>query len=96
MERQGVRITPTLSTANVVSFCSALITAASLQAADSVAVENTKPGTTAWQLTNRATMFQSNDLNPADWRTANAETPRAMLRGPALIRVARSIFTSGP
>ncbi len=36
-----------------------------------MAVENTKPGTTAWQLTNPATMFQSNDLNPADY--ANAE-----------------------
>jgi hypothetical protein len=51
--------------------CICLNTAAPLQAADSVAVENTKPGTTAWQLTNPATMFTSNDLNPADY--ANAE-----------------------
>jgi hypothetical protein len=51
--------------------CICLNTVAPLHAADSVAVENTKPGTTAWQLTNPATMFVSNDLNPVDY--ANAE-----------------------
>jgi N,N-dimethylformamidase beta subunit-like protein/quinohemoprotein amine dehydrogenase alpha subunit-like protein len=47
------------------------LAAAPLHAADSVAVENTKPGTTAWQLTNPATQGTTNDLNAADY--ANVE-----------------------
>src|SRR5438128_1047365 len=41
-----------------------------LQAADSVAVENAKPGTSAWQLANPASMYGSS-LNASDY--ANAE-----------------------
>jgi hypothetical protein len=45
--------------------------AAPLHAADSVAVENAKTGTTAWQLTNPTTQGTTNDLNSGDY--ANVE-----------------------
>jgi hypothetical protein len=44
-------------------FCIRLNVAAPLRAADSVAVENTKPGTTLWQLTNPASMYGDNVLD---------------------------------
>jgi hypothetical protein len=42
-------------------------------AADSVAVENTKPGTMDWQLTNPANMYGNNDLNPGHYATAEIQ-----------------------
>jgi hypothetical protein len=53
----------------VLCFC--LNIAAPLHAADSVALENAKAGTTAWQLTSPATQGTTNDLNTADY--ANVE-----------------------
>jgi hypothetical protein len=57
--------------ASIFCFCVCLNAAAPLRAADSVAVENTKVGTTAWQLTNPASMWGVNSLNPSDY--ANVE-----------------------
>ena len=66
----NVRIPPALLVRTLLlSIC--IYATASLRAADSVAVENTKLGTTAWQLTNPASMLGTNDLNAADY--ANAE-----------------------
>jgi hypothetical protein len=45
--------------------------AVQLHAADSVAVENTKPGTALWQLSNPASMWGVNSTNASDY--ANAE-----------------------
>jgi N,N-dimethylformamidase beta subunit-like protein/F5/8 type C domain-containing protein/putative Ig domain-containing protein len=47
-----------------------IVAPAQLYGADSVAVENAKPGTTQWQLTNPAEMYRES-LNPGDY--ANAE-----------------------
>ncbi len=55
----------------VLFLCFCLNLAAPVHAADSVAVENAKAGTTAWQLTNPATEGTNNDLNTADY--ANVE-----------------------
>src|SRR5260370_21073594 len=53
--------------------CICLNMAVPLRAADSVAVENTKPGTTLWQLTNPATMYGDNDLNPSHYAIAEIQ-----------------------
>jgi hypothetical protein len=44
-----------------------------LYAADSVAVENTRPGTSAWQLTNPANMWGVGSTNPADYAVAEIQ-----------------------
>src|SRR5260370_34253958 len=51
--------------------CVCLGLAVPLHAADSVATENTKPGTALWQLANPATMYGVNSTNASDY--ANAE-----------------------
>jgi hypothetical protein len=53
--------------------CACLNAAAPLRAADSVALENTKPGTTLWKLTNPANMYGDNDLNSADYALAEIQ-----------------------
>jgi hypothetical protein len=53
--------------------CICLNVAVPLRAADSVAVENTKPGTTLWQLQNPATMSGDNDINPSDYALAEIQ-----------------------
>jgi hypothetical protein len=53
--------------------CLCLALAGAVRAADSVAIENAKPGTTAWQLTNPASMFGVNSTNPADYAVAEIQ-----------------------
>jgi hypothetical protein len=53
--------------------CICLNVAVPLRAADSVAVENTKPGTTSWQLTNPANMYGNNVLDPSHYALAEIQ-----------------------
>src|SRR5438105_2964375 len=54
-------------------FCTCLGIAGPVHAADSVATENAKPGTSAWQLTNPATMYSVNDTNASDYAVAEIQ-----------------------
>src|SRR6267378_3095375 len=53
------------------ALCICFNVAVQLHAADSVATENTKPGTVLWQLSNPASMYGTNSTNASDY--ANAE-----------------------
>ncbi len=66
-------------------------------AADSVAVENTKPGTTDWKLNNPATMYGDNDLNPSDYARAEIQGYASLTsvnRGGAISFYVRTINTN--
>ena len=50
-----------------------LAIAGPLRAADSVALENTKAGTTTWQLTNPASMSGANSTRASDYAVAEIQ-----------------------